>query len=59
MNNLPSDPIMLYSVVNTKLRDEYPTLEDLCTSLDISPDDLQSRLAAAGFTYDPATNQFR
>lgn len=59
MNNLPSDPIMLYSVVNTKLRDEYPTLEDLCTSLDISPDDLQSRLAAVGFTYDPATNQFR
>lgn len=59
MNNLPSDPIMLYSVVNTKLRDEYPTLEDLCTSLDISPDDLQSRLAAIGFTYDPATNQFR
>ena len=49
----------LYCVVNTKLRDEYPTLEDLCTSLDISPDDLQSRLAAVGFTYDPATNQFR
>lgn len=59
MNNLPSDPIMLYCVVNTKLRDEYPTLEDLCTSLDISPHDLQSRLAAVGFTYDPATNQFR
>lgn len=59
MNNLPTDPIMLYSVVNTKLRDEYPTLEDLCDAFDISSDDLQSRLAAVGFTYDPATNQFR
>ena len=56
---LPKGPVILLSYVNTKLRDEYPTLEDLCTSLDISPDDLQSRLAAVGFTYDPATNQFR
>ena len=30
---LPSDPIMLLSVVNLKLRDFYPSLDALCLSL--------------------------
>ncbi len=31
---LPSDPIMLLSVVNLKLRDFYPALDALCDDLD-------------------------
>ena len=31
---LPSDPIMLLSVVNLKLRDFYPSLDALCDDLD-------------------------
>ncbi len=57
--NLPSDPIMLYSAVNMKLRDQYPTLDALCDDLDISRADLESTLASAGFTYSPTLNQFR
>lgn len=56
---LPQDPFMLLSVVNTKLRDDYADLDDLCSSLDVNKPDLESRLKSAGFTYDPATRQFR
>lgn len=57
--SLPKDPYMLLSVINTKLRDEYSDLDDLCASLDVDKADLTSRLAAAGFSYDPATRRFR
>ena len=33
--NIPNDPIMLVSYLNTQLRDFYPNLEDLCKSLDL------------------------
>lgn len=56
---LPNDPIMLMSVVNTKLRDIYPSLERLCDDLDISEKELMDKLSAAGFTYDPEQNQFK
>lgn len=56
---LPNDPIMLMSVVNTKLRDIYPSLERLCDDLDISEKELADKLSAAGFTYDPEQNQFK
>lgn len=56
---LPKDPFMLYSAVNIKLRDEYPSLQALCSDLDISESDLTSRLEEAGFTYLPEINQFR
>ena len=29
---LPQDPVILLSVVNTRLRDEYSDLEELCRS---------------------------
>lgn len=50
---------MLLSVVNTALRDEYSTLDDLCGSLGIGRDELEATLAAAGFEYMPSINQFR
>lgn len=56
---LPNDPIMLMSVVNTKLRDIYPSLERLCDDLDISEKELTDKLSAAGFTYYPEQNQFK
>ena len=30
--NLPKDPVMLLSVVNTQLRDHYPTLTELAAA---------------------------
>lgn len=56
---LPRDPMILLSVVNTKLRDGYPSLEELCGEIDADMDELTARLAAVGYQYDEKTNQFR
>lgn len=56
---LPNDPFMLLSVINTKLRDDYSNLDDLCASLDVDKAGLMERLQKAGFSYDPNTNQFK
>lgn len=56
---LPNDPIMLMSVINTKLRDEYPSLEKLCEDMDVSVEEITEKLEAAGFEYDPGQNRFR
>ena len=56
---LHNDPFMLLSVINTKLRDDYSNLDDLCASLDVDKAGLMERLQKAGFSYDPNTNQFR
>ena len=56
---LPKDPMILLSVVNTRLRDEYDSLDALCADLGEDRAALEERLAAAGFRYDAARNQFR
>lgn len=56
---LPQDPFMLLSVVNTKLRDDFASLDELCASMDVDRDELVRRLAEAGFEYMPEINQFR
>lgn len=58
MEHLPHDPIMLYSVINTKLRDFYSSLETLCEDLQINEDDLKEKLSTAGFEYNKERNQF-
>ena len=55
---LPKDPAILLSFVNTKLRDEYSSLEDLCAALGADPADIAGRLAALDDRYDPTHNQF-
>ena len=56
---LPNDPILLMSVLNTKLRDEYSSLEELCKALGLEQQQLEEKLRAAGFTYRSEQNQFR
>ena len=55
---LPHDPAMLLSVVNTKLRDEYESLDELCAAEDAEPDELVRALAALGYAYDAKQNRF-
>ena len=55
---LPTDPIMLLSVVNTKLRDRYDSLEALCEDMNVTPEVLMMALASAGYSYDEDRNQF-
>ena len=32
---LPEDPVMLYSFINMKLRDFYPSLDALCEDMNV------------------------
>lgn len=55
---LPKDPFILLSVINTKLRDFYPSLTELCKSEDIPCEELQTALAQVGYRYSSQHNQF-
>ena len=56
--NLPSDPFMLLSTVNMKLRDFYPSLDALCEDMGIEKNALCEKLSKAGFEYDEKHNKF-
>lgn len=55
---LPKDTILLLSVINTKLRDCYSSLDALCDDLDEDKNDIITRLSAAGYEYNEDINQF-
>ena len=55
---LPKDPMLLLSVINTKLRDYYPNLDLLCEELQIDSETLKKRLAKIDYEYDPEQNRF-
>ena len=55
---LPSDPMMLLSVVNMKLRDSYASLDALCDDLDVSEKEIVDKLAGIGYAYSQERNQF-
>ena len=56
--NVPNDPAILLSFVNTKLRDEFPSLDELSKALCISADDIESKLAGIGYFYNKERNCF-
>jgi hypothetical protein len=58
INNLPKDPAMLLSYVNTELRDNYPDLQDFCLSNNVDINDLVGRLRSIDYVYDERANQF-
>ena len=58
MSPLPSDPMILFSVINMKLRDFYPSLDALCDDLDADKQSILDALARVGFRYDPERNAF-
>ena len=55
---LPQDPIILLSYVNTKLRDEYPSLDALCGDLDADKEELLRKLEGVNYTYNAEQNRF-
>lgn len=55
---LPGDPVLLMSVVNTKLRDYYHTLDELCEDLGADKEEIIRKLEKAGFVYDDTRGQF-
>ena len=56
---LPSDPMMLLSVINMKLRDEFDSLEDCCEYYDLDRNELEKKLEQIGYRYDPQQKRFR
>lgn len=56
---LPQDPMMLLSVINMKLRNQYESLEALCDDMGVSIDEITVTLANIGYTYDQNNNQFK
>lgn len=56
--NIPNDPFILLSFINTKLRDEYPDIDTLCRKLEVSSEDLYNKLNNIGYIYDYNQNQF-
>ena len=58
LTGLPKDPILLRSVVNTKLRDYYPSLDALCDDMDVSREVLEEKLGMIDYRYDAEKNQF-
>lgn len=55
---IPSDPVMLLSFVNLKLRDYYGSLDDLCEDLDADKENILSILDKIDYHYDSEQNQF-
>lgn len=59
MANIPMDPVMLYSFLNTKLRDQYSSFDALCDDMDLNKEEILTKLASMDFHYDSEKNQFR
>lgn len=57
--NIPNDPMILLSFLNTQLRDSYPSLEEFCKSNALDMQEILEKLAKIGYTYDAAQNRFR
>ncbi len=58
MANIPKDPVMLMSYLNTQLRDNYPSLEELCASLMVEQGEMERKLGMIDYHYDRERNQF-
>ena len=58
LTGLPGDPVILLSVINTKLRDYYPSLDALCDDMQIDIQELSDKLDMIDYTYDAGRNQF-
>lgn len=57
--SLPNDPAILLSYINTLLRDEYPSFDELCKSLCVQKDEIERKLSSIGYEYSEETNSFR
>lgn len=58
LEQLPEDPMMLLSVVNTKLRDFYSSLDALCEDLGVDERYLEEKLKTIDYVYRADLNRF-
>ena len=55
-NGLPKDPMLLLSVVNTKLRDYYHNLDALCDDMNVEKEEIVNTLKKIDYEYDENIN---
>ena len=56
-DQLPQDKMMLLSVINTKLRDQYSDLDALY-DLGVDREEITQALGSIGYEYNPGLNRF-
>jgi hypothetical protein len=56
--NIPQDPYILLSYINTKLRDQYSSLDAFCLDLDIDDSNIRKVLSSINYAYITDKNQF-
>ena len=59
MQSLPSNAYVLLSVINTKLRDFYSSLDSLCDDLGEDKEEIINILSTINYHYDEELNQFK
>lgn len=55
---LPKDPMILFSFINTNLRDNYKSLDELCEDMHVDKKNIVEELESVGFEYNPNQNKF-
>ena len=55
---LPKDPVMLLSLINTKLRDYNSSLDDFCKENNLNEDEIKEKLEMIDYHYNEERNQF-
>lgn len=56
---LAKDPFILLSIVNTKLRDRYASLDELCEDMSEEQSEIIAVLKSIGYSYDIKQNSFK
>lgn len=56
--NLPNDPAMLLSFVNTQLCDNYASFSELVAAFHADADAITEKLKMIDYEYDETQNQF-
>ncbi|WP_294350371.1 DUF4250 domain-containing protein [uncultured Clostridium sp.] len=56
---LAMDPVILLSVLNMKLRDNFSSLKALCEDVGVAEEEVVTKIKAIGYDYDESSNQFK
>ncbi len=58
MNQMPKEPVMLLSYINTQLRDFYSSLEEFCQSTGVEQSQIEEALNRIDYHYHREQNRF-
>ena len=56
--NMPKDPVMLLSFVNTQLRDHYASLDEFASAYMVDAEEIKEKLSTINYAYQEEQNKF-